>query len=365
MDFFKDEPLVTKILKKKKLKIVVADDEEDVHILTRNVLRKFEYDNKELEIISTYTGKETIEVLKQNPDVVLLLLDVIMETDDAGLEVCKKIRNELNNHSIQIILRTGQASDIPPYTVVTEYEINDYKEKTELSSEKLKISLITAIRAYENIKELKEANEKIEFLIDEIVDTQKEVIFRLGSVAETRSQETGMHVKRVAEYSKLFALYSGLNEDEAEILKQASPMHDIGKIGIPDNILNKPGKLNAEEFEIMKTHATIGYEMLKGSDKSILKVAAIVANEHHEKYDGSGYPRALKGEDIHIYGRITAIADVFDALGSDRCYKVAWDDERIFNLFKEERAKHFDPKLVDIFFDKLPEFFKIRDTFKD
>ena len=142
-------------------------------------------------------------------------------------------------------------------------------------------------------------------------------------------------------------------------------MHDIGKIGIPDNILNKPGKLNAEEFEIMKTHATIGYEMLKGSDKSILKVAAIVANEHHEKYDGSGYPRALKGEDIHIYGRITAIADVFDALGSDRCYKVAWEDERIFNLFKEQRAKHFDPRLVDIFFAKLSEFLKIRNTFKD
>ncbi len=365
MDFFKDEPLVTKTQNKQRLKILVADDEKDIHVLTKNVLRKFEYENKELEIISTYTGKETIEVLKENPDIVLVLLDVIMETDDAGLEVCKKIRNELNNHLIQIILRTGQASDIPPYKVVKEYEINDYKEKTELSSEKLKISLITAIRAYENLKELKEANEKIEFLIDEIEDTQKEVVFRLGSVAETRSQETGMHVKRVAEYSKLFALYSGLKIEEAEILKQASPMHDIGKIGIPDNILNKPGKLNAEEFKIMKTHAAIGYDMLKGSDKSILKVAAIVAYEHHEKYDGSGYPKALKGEDIHIYGRITAIADVFDALGSSRCYKEAWDDERIFSLFKEQSGKHFDPKLVDIFFEKLPEFFKIRDTFKD
>jgi len=365
MDFFKDEPLVIKTQNKQRLKILVADDEKDIHVLTKNVLRKFEYENKELEIISTYTGKETIDVLKENPDIVLVLLDVIMETDDAGLEVCKKIRNELNNHLIQIILRTGQASDIPPYKVVKEYEINDYKEKTELSSEKLKISLITAIRAYENLKELKEANEKIEFLIDEIEDTQKEVVFRLGSVAETRSQETGMHVKRVAEYSKLFALYSGLKIEEAEILKQASPMHDIGKIGIPDNILNKPGKLNTEEFKIMKTHAAIGYDMLKGSDKSILKVAAIVAHEHHEKYDGSGYPKALTGEDIHIYGRITAIADVFDALGSSRCYKEAWDDERIFSLFKEQRGKHFDPKLVDIFFEKLPEFFKIRDTFKD
>jgi len=365
MDFFKEETYVGKKEKKETFKIIIADDEKDVHLLTRSVLKKFEYENKELEIISTYSGKETLEAVKQNPDVVLLLLDVIMETDDAGLEVSKKIRNELDNHLIQIILRTGQASDIPPYKVVKDYEINDYKEKAELTSEKLKIALTTAIRAHENLKNLKVANNKIVLLIDEIEETQKEVVFRLGSVAETRSQETGMHVKRVAEYSKLFALYYGLKKEDAEILKQASPMHDIGKIGIPDNILNKPGKLTPSELVIMKTHASIGYDMLKGSNKSILKVAAIVANEHHEKYDGSGYPRALKGEDIHIYGRITAIADVFDALGSDRCYKEAWPDKKIFDLFKEQRAKHFDPKLVDIFFDKLSEFLKIRDTFKD
>ncbi len=365
MDFFKTENLVEKMEDKKKFKIIIADDEKDVHLLTRSVLKKFEYKNKKLEIISTYSGAETIEVLKKNSDVVLILLDVIMETDDAGLEVSRKIRNELKNNVIQIILRTGQASDIPPYKVVKDYEINDYKEKAELTSEKLKIALTTAIRTYENLQELKVANEKIVLLIDEIEETQKEVVFRLGSVAETRSQETGMHVKRVAEYSKLFALYYGLEEKEAEILKQASPMHDIGKIGIPDNILNKAGKLTPAEFVIMKKHASIGYDMLKGSNKSILKVAAIVANEHHEKYDGSGYPRALKGEDIHIYGRITAIADVFDALGSQRCYKDAWPDEKIFNLFKEQRAKHFDPRLVDIFFAKLSEFLKIRNTFKD
>ncbi len=214
-------------------------------------------------------------------------------------------------------------------------------------------------------KDFQQAVQEIEILNKDIIETQKEVIFRLGAIAEARSKETGMHVKRVAEYSYLLALYYGLDKEEAEILKQASPMHDIGKIGIPDDILNKPAKFTFEEFELMKSHSLLGYDMLKGSDKSILKVAAIVAHEHHEKYDGSGYPGGLKGEDIHVYGRITAIADVFDALGSDRCYKKAWDDERIFNLFKEEKGKHFEPKLVDIFFENLSEFIKIRDTFRD
>jgi len=206
---------------------------------------------------------------------------------------------------------------------------------------------------------------KVEQLHDEITETQREVIFRMGAIGETRSKETGNHVRRVAEYSKLLALYSGLGEDEAELIKQASPMHDIGKVGIPDAILNKPGKLDAEQWRIMQTHAQIGYDMLTDSSRPLLKAAAIVAYEHHEKYDGSGYPQGLSGENIHIYGRITALADVFDALGSERCYKKVWDDEKIFNLFKEDKGKHFDPKLVDIFFDNLNEFLAIRDKFND
>jgi response regulator RpfG family c-di-GMP phosphodiesterase len=145
----------------------------------------------------------------------------------------------------------------------------------------------------------------------------------------------------------------------------ASPMHDIGKVGIPDAILNAPRKLTADEFTIMKTHAQLGYNMLKYSDKPILKAAAIVANEHHEKWDGSGYPNKKSGEDIHIYGRITAVADVFDALGSERVYKKAWELEKILTLFKDERGKHFDPQLVDLFINNLDSFLKIRDKFKD
>jgi len=202
-------------------------------------------------------------------------------------------------------------------------------------------------------------------LHEELEHTQEEIIFRMGEIGETRSKETGNHVRRVAKYSEILAKHYGLSEEESKRLAQASPMHDIGKVAIPDNILNKAGKLNNEEWHIMKTHAQIGYELFKNSNKPLLQTAAIIANEHHEKYDGSGYPRGLKGTDIHIYGRITALADVFDALGSKRVYKDAWSDEKIFTLFKEERGKHFDPKLVDIFFEHIDEFLAVRDFYND
>ena len=202
-------------------------------------------------------------------------------------------------------------------------------------------------------------------LHEDLEHTQEDLIFRMGEIGETRSQETGYHVRRVAKYSELLAKHYGLSDKEIKYLTTASPMHDIGKVGIPDDILNKPGALTTNEWEIMKRHAEIGYELFKDSQKPLLKSAAIIAYEHHEKYDGSGYPRGIKGEEIHIYGRITALADVFDALGSDRCYKKAWPDEKIFKLIKEESGKHFDPKLVDIFFEHLDDFLAIRDRYHD
>ncbi len=206
---------------------------------------------------------------------------------------------------------------------------------------------------------------QIVHLNEEIVRTQKEVVMTMGAIGETRSRETGYHVKRVAEYSYLLARLYGLGEEEAYLLKQASPMHDIGKVAIPDTVLNKPGALTPEEFETMKTHAALGYEMLRHSQRPILKASALVALTHHEKYDGSGYPQGLKGEAIPIFGRITAIADVFDALGHDRVYKKAWDDEKIFALFRAERGGHFDPVLVDLFFEHLEAFLAIRERLKD
>ncbi|SDC20874.1 GAF domain-containing protein [Paenibacillus sp. UNCCL117] len=202
-------------------------------------------------------------------------------------------------------------------------------------------------------------------LTAEIEETQKEIIFTMGEIGESRSKETGNHVKRVAEYSYVLALGIGLSQDEAELLKIVSPMHDIGKVAIPDEVLKKPGKLTDEEFAIMQSHTTIGYNLLKNSKRSLLQAAATVAHQHHEKWNGSGYPSGLRGEAIHIFSRITAVADVFDALGSERVYKKAWELDRILKLFQEERGQHFDPQLVDVFMQQLPKLLLIRDQYSD
>lgn len=252
-------------------------------------------------------------------------------------------------------------------------EIIDLKYEFDRTTDKLikeisrqeKIMLRSDKRQKNEYDQLQTKLEEVKSLSLEIENTQREVVYVMGSIGETRSKETGYHVKRVAEYSRIFARHYGLSEIDIELLAQASPMHDIGKVAIPDIILNKPGRHTPEETVIMQTHAMIGYEMLKHSNRPLLRIAATIAHEHHEKYNGKGYPMGLMGKNISIEGRITAIADVFDALGSDRVYKKAWNDEKIFNLFNEEKGEHFDPDLIDIFFDNLDEFFKVREEFKD
>jgi len=225
-----------------------------------------------------------------------------------------------------------------------------------------------------NIQQIKEINSIVVYATDvteiillnkEIEDTQKEIIYTMGAIGESRSKETGNHVKRVAEYSYLLGKLYGLNEEDAKLLKLASPMHDIGKVAIPDNILNKPAKLDKDEFEVIKTHTHLGYEMLKNSSRPIIKAASIVANEHHEKWDGTGYPKGLATEEIHIYGRITALVDVFDALGSERVYKEAWDMEKIISYIKSESGKYFDPNLVTLFLSNLNLFLEIKEKYKN
>lgn len=202
--------------------------------------------------------------------------------------------------------------------------------------------------------------EKLQESVEEIIETQKEIIYTVGNIGEKWSQETGLHVRRVANYSYLLARLHGLSEKEAELIKFASPMHDIGKIGIPDAVLNKPGRLDDEEWKIIKEHSSIGYEMLKSSKRELLQAAAIIAHEHHERYDGKGYPNQLKGEDIHIYGRILSITDVYDALGNDRVYKKKWELDKILEFFKEGRGTQFDPQLTDLFLENIDKFEKLK-----
>ncbi|MBN2965114.1 HD domain-containing protein [Sulfurospirillum sp. T05] len=196
--------------------------------------------------------------------------------------------------------------------------------------------------------------------VDEIVQTQREILYTVGAIGEKRSKETGLHVKRVAHYSYVLAKLYGLDEKQAQLLREASPMHDIGKVGIPDSVLLKPGPLDDEEWAIIKTHPTLGYEMLKHSNREILQAAAIIAHEHHERWDGKGYPRGLKDEEIHIFGRITAIADVYDALGHDRVYKKAWSLAQIQELFHEEKGRGFDPVLSELFLTHIHQFETIK-----
>ena len=197
-------------------------------------------------------------------------------------------------------------------------------------------------------------------LREDIVATQEEVLSTLGELGEWRSKETGDHVNRVALYSELLAREYGCNESDIELLKMASPMHDIGKVIIPDNILLKPSKLTNEEFTIMKEHTVYGWEIFHKSKHPLLQTAALIAHQHHEKWDGSGYPRGLKGLDIHTFGRITAIADVFDALSHERVYKKAWEMEKVLDFLKAERGISFEPKLVDLFLENLDEIIKIK-----
>lgn len=202
-------------------------------------------------------------------------------------------------------------------------------------------------------------------LREELETTQREIIYTLAEAGEMRSKETGYHVKRVAEYSALLAKLIDLPQKQIDLIRVAAPLHDLGKIAIPDSILLKPARLTAEERQVMETHALLGYQMLDHSHRKIFQMAAIIAYEHHEKWNGTGYPRGLSGEDIHIAGRIVAIADVYDALANERCYKPAWEHSRIISLFQEERGAHFDPTLVDLFLANQDSFLEINEKYKD
>lgn len=486
-------------------KILIVDDEQEIHNVTKMVLRDVTYKGKGLQFLHAYTAKVALDVIKANPDTAIILLDVVMERDDAGLSIIQTIREDFHNRLVRIIIRTGQPGQAPEKKVIVDYDINDYREKTELTSQKLFSTVIASLRAYESmltidmnrkglekiieastrlfeiqsadkfayevleqirlllmrdrdipedyisgfvadivdekyivscaigkykntsIEELQniltrevsdrldmvvknqkmyyfdnnlyigyfksktgreniiylegreDFNQSDRYLIEilgsnissiydnicltrEIEDTQREILYTLGEVVETRSHETYNHVKRVAEYCKILALKYGLSKEEAEFVKQASPMHDIGKVGILDSILNKPSELSEKEFSIVKKHTTIGYDIFKTSDRRLLKAAATIALQHHECWDGTGYPGGLKGEEIHIFGRITCLADIFDALGNNRIYKNAWSLEDILAYIKVQKGKIFDPRLVDIFFENLDEILKIRNS---
>lgn len=203
------------------------------------------------------------------------------------------------------------------------------------------------------------------FFEDELIDLQNDIVFLLAELGESRSKETAMHVKRVSAMCEHLATLAGFDQKDLSLIKLASPLHDIGKVGIPDSILQKPGRLDDNEFNTMKKHTLIGHRTLVNLHRKLLRAADAIAYEHHEKYDGTGYPRGLKGEEIHPYARITAICDVFDALANKRVYKPAWPREDVVNEFEKELGKHFDPVYCRIFLDHIDEFYEIIAEFPD
>lgn len=309
-------------------------------------------------------GQKAIEYARANhPD--LILLDILMPEMD-GFKVCQKLKDDPKTKDIPIIFITamdgsgdktmGFGMGAVDY-ITKPFDIAEVKARV-----KTHLSLRIAQEALKNHNIILE--QKVRERTREFEEAQIEILERLEMAAEYRDQKTGNHIKRMSEYCRLMGDALGLEPEEANLLALASTMHDLGKIGIPDTILLKPGKLTEDELETMKTHTIIGGELLSGSDHKLLQQARIIALTHHEKWDGTGYPRGLKGKDIPLFGRILCLCDVFDALVSERPYKRPWPVKKTLEKIREGSGTHFDPELVEIFVGLEPELTQIVDNRK-
>jgi putative two-component system response regulator len=342
-------------------RILIVDDVVDNIRVAMNVLKEDNY-----EFSFAYSGTEALRlILDDNGAFDLILLDIMMPGVN-GFDVCQKLKENNDTRDIPIIFLTAK-TDIDAITKGFELGGVDYVTKPFHANELL-ARVKTHLELYQAKDLLKKHNiflkSKIKLerqrLLSELEDSQKEMIFILAELMEATSDETGKHIKRIAESSALMAKYHpSLNEDDINTLYHASPMHDIGKMTVPAEILHKPGRYTEEEFSIMKTHTTNAYELLSRSGRKLIKAAAIIAHQHHEKWNGTGYPRGLKGQEIHLYGRIVALVDVFDALTHKRQYKAAWAIDDAVNYIIDHRETQFDPELVDIFQAHLDEFIAI------
>jgi len=346
-----------------KKRILVVDDDKEIRIILGEFLSMMGYDHE--------TASDGLEALaKVKLDIDLVLMDINMPNMD-GFEVTKRIRMEPEYRDLPIIMVTSMASREDRLRAV-QAGANDFIAKpidqTEL--EVRTVSLLKMKKIQDTIKRHKtELEEKVQQRtaalrksLDEMVDAQRrtykaylDTIRRLAIAAEYRDEGTAAHIMRMSNYSAVLAKGYNLPPGQVEIILHASPMHDVGKIGIPDGILLKKGKLEDKEWEIMRQHTIIGARILKDSNSDFLKAGEEIAASHHEKWDGSGYPGGLKGKDIPLYGRICAVADVFDALTTTRPYKEAFSNGSAYDIIRKGRETHFDPEVVDIFFDKIDE----------
>lgn len=344
-----------------KAHILIVDDVSDNIQIAMNILKENSY-----SFSFASDGQEALDIMERESEQIdLILLDIMMPVID-GYEVCRVIKENPISRLIPIIFLTAK-TDIDSISKGFELGAVDYIMKPFHANELL-ARVHTHIELYQSKKLLQMNNLALEAkvkygherLYTELENNQKDMIFMLTELMEFTSDETGKHIKRVAEISSMLArLHPSLSEEDADILYHASPLHDIGKMTIPHDILHKPGRLTEEEFDVMKNHAVNAYELLRHSKRKLIQGAAVIAHEHHEKWNGQGYPRQLKGNEIHIYGRIVALADVFDALTHKRCYKEAWNFDEAVGYIQEHRGTQFDPELIDIFIQNVEEFRKI------
>ncbi len=299
-------------------------------------------------------GERALKIVLSDTPPDLILLDIVMPGMD-GYEVCQRIKANPQRHHIPIMFVTAmEQQEDEEHGLALGAE--DYITKP-FSAPIVLARVRTHLALYNQTRELER---RVDERTRELQESRLEIIKRLGRAAEFRDNETGHHVLRMAHYSALIARAAGLGEATAQMLFLAAPMHDIGKIGTPDYVLLKPGKLDATEWDIMKQHATMGAEILGDHPDELLSMARTVALSHHERWDGKGYPLGLKGKDIPIVGQIVALADVFDALSSERPYKKAWPIEEAVQTVVDSAGAHFDPDLMPAFHEALPEMLKIR-----
>lgn len=350
------------------IRILSVDDFQPNLALIRTILSE----TGSFEFLEASNGKEALGILLRTPDIDIVLLDLEMPVMN-GIETLRHIKNNEETRDIPVIVVTSNKSEVHKTLALGA---NDFISKP-YDHEELKLRVLNHVRA-KKLNDLSrdmnriletEVVRKTSYLQDALAlarEAEYEISLRLGRAAEFRDLETGMHIRRISELSTQLARLAGLSERRCEILRYAAPLHDVGKIGIPDSILLKPGKLDPQEFEIMKTHTLIGAKILTGADKfTVMKAGKLIALQHHEKWDGTGYPSGLSGNDIHPYGRITIIADIFDALTSDRPYKKAMPVEEAARILEDGRGTFFDPGLLDIFLKNLEVFRRIKDEFRD
>lgn len=339
--------------------ILIVDDISENIQVAMNILKEDNYE------FSYATDGEAALKLVQEHQFDLILLDIMMPGLD-GFEVCQKLKANSSTVDIPVIFLTAKA-DVDAIARGfgvggVDYIIKPFHANELLARVKTHLELHQSRQVLKanNLSLRVKAQRTEKRLLSELEETQKEIIYILTELMEHTSDETGKHIRRVAEHSRLLTQYHpALNDDDAEVIFHASPMHDIGKVLIPEAILHKPGRYTQEEFEIMKSHTSKAHEFLKMSKRKIMKAADIIAYQHHEKWDGSGYPQGLKGDEIHLYGRIVALADVFDALTHKRVYKEAWSVEATIDYIVSNSGSHFDPTLVAILQEHVDEFIEI------